>query len=225
MPVAVLLFLLLCRGAQADDISLSRVTENWRYFKGINEPSSVPKGWTGVGYDDSQWLESLASVSTPFIYGETTQLPDYGYGYRSIYFRRNFIVSDISGIAQLTLRIDYDDGFVAYLNGKEIVRRGVSGGADQPVAYDVYATYHPRGFTEEIDISGAVTNLLAGTNVLAIQLQGWSTNDFTACMVAELMANFSRAPYVQNTTTNSTYIVWKTLSAAPSFIEFGTNTA
>ena len=147
-----------------------------------------------MGYDDSQWLESLASVSTPFIYGETTQLPDYGYGYRSIYFRRNFVVSDISGIAQLTLRIDYDDGFVAYLNGKEIVRRGVSGEADQPVAYHAYATYHPRGFTEEIDISGAVTNLLAGTNVLAIQLQGSSTNDFTACMVAELMANFTALP-------------------------------
>jgi hypothetical protein len=65
--------------------------------------------------------------------------------------------------------------------------------------------------------------LVPGTNILAIQLLGYSEGDSTACMVAQLMANFSRAPYVQNTTSNSTQIIWKTLMRTDGYLEFGTN--
>jgi len=31
------------------------------------------------------------------------------------------------------MRVDYDGGFVAYLNGTEVARRGLTGEPDQPV--------------------------------------------------------------------------------------------
>ena len=46
------------------------------------------------------------------------------------YFRKEFVVSDDpNAITSLTLRANYDDGFVAYLNGQEIARRSIAAGA------------------------------------------------------------------------------------------------
>jgi hypothetical protein len=221
MPVSVLLLILLFCSARADDISLIRVTDNWKYFEGRAEPPGQPLSWIDLNYDDSQWAESLAGFSSFNTYGEATQLYDYGRDYSTVYFRRKFSVSDPATVAQLIFRIDYDDGFIAYLNGIEMCRRGIAG--ESPIPLRSYAAIHPRGPTEAIDVSASLPALNSGTNVLAIQLFGSATNDYQMCMVGDLKANFLRAPYIQNTTSNSTYIVWKTLSAASAYVEFGTN--
>ncbi len=73
------------------------------------------------------------------------------------------------------LLADYDDGFVAYLNGKEFARNGVSG---SPPAYNTTAYLdHEAGlyrgvFPEQFKIDSTVLGdyLLTGENVLAIQV-------------------------------------------------------
>src|SRR6185437_8954732 len=77
---------------------------------------------------------------------------------------------------------------------------------------------------EEIDVSAGLAKLREGTNCLAVELLGSSTNDVTAGFTAELLANLTRGPLVQNTTSNSVQIIWKTLRPEEAFIEYGTNT-
>jgi len=47
---------------------------------------------------------------------------------------------------------DYTHGFVAYLNGQEILRRGLT---NDPVAYNDYADYHLSGAADEFDVSSS----------------------------------------------------------------------
>ena len=124
----------------------------------------------------------------------------------------------------LVLRLDYTHGFVAYLNGQEILRRGLT---NDPVAYDDYADYHFSGAAEEFDVSSFSGLLNAGENVLAIQVHTAVTNPpgygSSMRLVPELLANFQRGPFVANASTNSIQVIWRTPVAADSVVDFGTN--
>ena len=85
-------------------------------------------------------------------------------GYVSVYIRKTFQVVDRSLIEELTLLIDFDDGFVAFLNGQEIDRfNAVS------LAYDAVATAaREAGSFRITDVLSPSSVLRDGTNVLAI---------------------------------------------------------
>jgi hypothetical protein len=181
--------------------------------------------WFEAGYSDENWATGRSGFSTPGGYGEVTQLADYSPStYQTVFFRREFAVRDPVNVAEVFLRVDYDDGIVAYLNGQEVLRRGITGAPGTPVPVDAMALYHPSGSGELLAIPGGAALLRPGTNLLAVQLHGSGTNDYSMTFELELLANVSRGPYVQNTTTRSTQIIWQTPTAATSEIEYGTNT-
>lgn len=219
-------FLLLCvllRTSQADDFQLISLGENWRYFKGISEPSTNAGFlWIDRAYDDTSWTNGRTGFSSSGGYGEVTLFSDYGTSYKTIYFRKRFTIAEPANIRELILRIDYDDGFVAYLNGVEVARRGVSGYTNSLVPVTETAPYHPRGAAELVPLINPGAVMVSGTNVLAIQLLGTAT-DASMTFVPELLANVVRGPYLQNTTPSSTQIIWNTHSPAASSIEYGTN--
>jgi 3',5'-cyclic AMP phosphodiesterase CpdA len=205
------------------DIRLIRPGEQWKYLKGVAEPAEE---WLQPGYEDASWEFGRSGFSTFGSYnGEATIIQDYGSTYKTLYFRREFFARDPANIADLVMRVDYDDGFVAYLNGHEVARRGVSGVPGEKVPVDATAPYRPRGNGEVVLLPAAAQFLRPGTNLMAVQILGTTGFDTSMTFVPELIANITRGPYVQNTTSNSTLIVWTTLSAADSFLEFGTNVA
>ncbi len=86
----------------------------------------------------------------------------------SILLRIPFVVEDLAAIQELTLRMKYDDGFVAYLNGVEVARRNVEG---EP-SFDTRAKGHldtQAVVFENIVISDYLEALRPGDNLLAIQ--------------------------------------------------------
>jgi hypothetical protein len=86
--------------------------------------------------------------------------------YVSVYLRNRFSVSSLAAEATVELVIDYDDGFVAYLNGHEVARQRISG---NPVTYETTASSHEAG-TPETYVLGTVGDLLIdGDNCLAIE--------------------------------------------------------
>jgi hypothetical protein len=178
--------------------------------------------WNSVDFDDSAWLSGPAGFSTRSSYGEPTIFLDYAAGYQTIYFRKEFTATNLNNIAELVFRIDYDDGLIAYLNGVEVLRRGVPGNPGEPVPFHATAFPHLRGVLEEIALPNALPLLQSGTNVLAVQVLGSAVNN-TFCFASELLANVIRGPFLQNTTPSSTQIIWKTLGRAAASIEFGTN--
>src|ERR1041385_8923324 len=103
-------------------------TATWRYLPGRTEASS-PDGtaWRAPGFNDSAW----ASGPAPFFFGEPftgTELKEMLNSYSSLYLRQEFTVDDPNTVGEMVVRVLADDGFVAWLNGKEIGRQNVPDG-------------------------------------------------------------------------------------------------
>ena len=98
----------------------------WRYYKGSSMPPlQGGVNWTEVAYDDSSWGGPSPSG---FGYGDSddaTVFNDMQNSYASVFLRKTFAVVDPGVITRLTLAVDHDDGFVAYLNGIEVARRSM----------------------------------------------------------------------------------------------------
>ncbi|HEX2750714.1 MAG TPA: chitobiase/beta-hexosaminidase C-terminal domain-containing protein [Verrucomicrobiales bacterium] len=108
----------------------------------------------------------------------------------SALIRIPFTVTDASGLDLLVLKMRYDDGFAAWLNGTEIARRNAPSGFAP--SFNAAATVaRPGGAAlveEEIDVSRYATLLTEGTNVLAIQGMNASAADADFLVLPELTA-------------------------------------
>lgn len=205
----------------ADEISLIRVGENWRSFRGFSEPSLSSTSWRQIVFDDSGWRSGISGYSGSFG-GGATILIDMPGAYTSVYFRKEFTVSQPDMVKWLSLRIDYNDGFIAFLNGEEVVRRNMPGEVGVSVPFDAFASsVHRSGQTEEIDLSRFAPLLAEGRNVFSIQAHNASLFDFDFALVPELLANFVQGPFLQNASENSIDVIWKTPVHASSFVEYG----
>ena len=139
--------------------------EAWKYFPGESEPDSK---WTEIAFKAEGW----ASGPTGIGYGDgddSTEIPEMRGKYLSLFARKSFQVPDPAGLSRLVLRIDWDDGFVAHLNGKEVARANL-GREGTRVAFNQPATRHEAGVPAELDLGLASSLLRAGENVLAVQV-------------------------------------------------------
>jgi hypothetical protein len=185
LSIRVLLFggmAILLAGAAVDaGDPLVSVGEVWHYFKGTEEPSDPISAWLRPEFDDSTWLTGPTGIG--FGDGDdATDLLDMVGNYLSVYMRKSFTVVDPRRLGEVTFRMDYDDGFVAYLNGVEIARKGLTG---NPPAYNEKSTSHEAGGVESFPV--ATTLLEAGANVLTVQVHNiaLSSTDLTAAPVLE----------------------------------------
>jgi hypothetical protein len=132
----------------------------WRVLGGSSAP---PSTWASRDCDDSAW----AAAAAPIGYGPpglvATTIPMQG-AYLTFYARHEFEVTDPAAVTDLELALSYDDGFVAFLNGSEIARRGVAPNQTQNTA----GRGHESGIFEECFLPQALRFLLQGKNVLAI---------------------------------------------------------
>ena len=93
----------------------------WKYLAG-----DYPRGrdWTKADFEAKGWKTGVAG----FGYGTEgvmTELKNMEGKYSTIYLRRGFTIPQADKITELGLVIDYDDAFIAYLNGQEVARMGV----------------------------------------------------------------------------------------------------
>jgi hypothetical protein len=131
----------------------------------------------------------------------------------SAYIRIPFSVENPGDITTLTLRMKYDDGFVAYLNGVEVARRNAPGTVGTPLAWNAAASAEhiisEAVVFEDINISSFKSYMGAG-NLLAIQGLNLSSSDNDFLILPELAAFslslgspqyfFPATPEAENTT-------------------------
>jgi hypothetical protein len=111
----------------------------------------------------------------------------------SAFVRIPFTVASVAGIQYLTLRMKYDDGFVAYLNGHEVERANAP---DTPAWNSPASGPRPDSqavVSTDFDISDMAGVLLPGANVLAIQGLNASAGDEDFLVAAELTVTFAAA--------------------------------
>ncbi|MCH8046991.1 MAG: CotH kinase family protein [Planctomycetes bacterium] len=122
----------------------------------------------------------LVRISTPSVIGSVaTDLSGAMHGVNtSAYVRTEFEVAVGVEFDQLQLRIQYDDGFVAYLNGTEIARRNAPEALDWNAAATAERIVDEAVVFEVIDVSAHRQAILPGqTNVLAIHGLNLSADD------------------------------------------------
>jgi hypothetical protein len=118
----------------------------------------------GVGYERSSGYDSLITLDL--------ESRMYGSGKNcTCYIRIPFPVDarTLADVNNLTLQVRYDDGFVAYLNGKEIARRNFTGTPAWDSEADSAIESAAPALDESIDVTAFLGDLKAGANVLAIQ--------------------------------------------------------
>jgi len=174
--------------------------DEWRYFKGTEEP---PATWNTLEFDDGAWLAGPTPIGYETDSGYesriATDLSDMRNKYLSVYARRQFVIDDPSRFTGLTLTIDYDDGYIAYLNGVPVH----SEGAPDAPAHDqrASASHEACGGTstptgpcppEPIDLSDHIADLVPGVNILAVQVHNRSLSSSDFIFIPELAGQMSR---------------------------------
>jgi len=97
----------------------------------------------------------------------------------SFYVRKDFTVAaaDATSADPVILEINYDDGFIAWLNGIEVARRNM--GEDKAHVYHDQVSYHTSSLgtgDESITLGISSNLLLSGNNVLAVQVNNEALN-------------------------------------------------
>ena len=107
------------------------------------------------------------------------------------YLRFPFQGVGLGSLESLRLRMRYDDGFVAYLNGEEVARRNAPGSAGVPPAWNATSTSERLDSDavvfEEIDITAYLDALVPGDNVLAVHGLNRSRDDGDFLVAVELL--------------------------------------
>jgi hypothetical protein len=127
------------------------------------DDSAWTMGATGIGYDTTGGFDPWIGTSP-----SGNCLAALRTVNSSLCFRRTFTVPDPSLLVSLKLRMKYEDGFVAFINGVEVARANCNAAE---LAYNTAAT---------VALNEAIVNswteylfanqlLVAGTNLLAIQ--------------------------------------------------------
>lgn len=168
--------------------------DEWRY---IIPNAATPANWKNPSFDDSSWLVGYGGIG----YGDGDDQTLAPEGTISIYMRRQFELYDTAVLIQALLNIDYDDGFVAYLNGIEIARANIDGYPPiyDGLAYDHEAETYQGGDFPYFFVETALWQSLAtvGSNVLAIEIHNASSES----------SDLSAIPFlsVETTTAGITY--------------------
>ena len=195
----------------------------WRY----SATGALPgPAWAGPAFADAAWPDGPGPLGFGESYIQTAVAygPDPANKYRTTYFRTRFdYAGDPVALSNLTLLANYDDGFVAYLNGQEVARRALPAGA---VDYSTLATAHEGGGYEAIDITAAGA-LVSGANILAVEMHQTNASSSDLVMDLELLATAGggaviRGPYLQRGAPTGVTVRWRTDAPVDSRVTYGT---
>lgn len=181
--------------AQAHWETILFADDLWHYHIPTND---TPTDWQALNFDDSTWNIGNGG----FGYGDgddQTQLPT---GTISAYIRRDFVLYDTETTLQAILNIDYDDGFVAYLNGIEIARANMVG---EPPLYNDLAdeheaeTYQGGNYAYYV-ISPTLWQSIAliGNNVLAIEVHNAAPSSSDLSLLPFLSVEINHTSIIYN---------------------------
>ena len=161
-----------------------------KYYVGDAELSA---NWNTLSYIDNFWLQGPGGVG--YGDGDDNTTVDQTI---ALYLRIKFNIVDTSKIESAILHVDYDDAFVAYINGIEIARAGISGTppaynqtADSDHEAQMYSGGLPDAFTIDKELLKGILN--QDENVLAIQVHNASSSSTDLSSITFLSLGVSDA--------------------------------
>ncbi len=162
-------------------VPVDTISDNWKSTMGFNDEAWMQSAGSpgGIGYERSSSYGQFISLD----------LENQMYARNATCYIRTLFV--FNGSADefnfMTLKIRYDDAFIAYLNGSEVARRNFNG---TPAWNSNASASHSDSAAilfESIDISAFLDNLRQGANLLAIHGLNVSTTSSDLLISAELI--------------------------------------
>ena len=195
-------------GTNPPAVTLLAAGSNWRY---LDDGSDQGTAWQAPVFNDSGWSNGPAQLG----YGNDGEVTTISYGpdannkHITYYFRTAFNVANPAAITNLQLNVLRDDGVIVYLNGTEIFRDNLPGGAV------TYTTTAPGTAPDDGDTwlttSVPMALLLTGANTLAVEVHQESVTSsdvtFDLSMTAEAAGSAQSAAivYVASPADNATF--------------------
>ncbi len=162
---------------------LLEITSHWKYHvlgddlgTSWRTPAFDDRAWPegpGLFYNTTSWMPAPKNTLLPLTNSAGARLVTW-------YFRTPFLFQGGTNAAQLILHPIVDDGAVYYLNGVEIHRQNMPDGeitATTLAATSVATAAYTGPWTVP------VTNLVDGSNLLAVEVHQFTTNPIAADMV------------------------------------------
>lgn len=182
--------------------------QSWKY----TVPSTSIANWNQLSFNDATWTTGTGGIG----YGDGDDATVIPTSSNMVYMRRSFNIIDTAAIDWVVLCMDYDDGFIAYLNGSEIARSNIANNASWNTM--AYRSHEARLYQNEqpayyfLTASQVNSLLHNGTNVLAVESRNTSVG----------MDDLSSRPFLLFGIKNSTYNYQPTPSWFHAPISFST---
>lgn len=165
----------------------------WRYRLGS---AAIPAAWMARDFNDTGWNQGLSG----FGFGDNDDATTIANSNLSVYGRITFQVADSAAVLGIILDMDYDDGFVAYINGREVARANL-GTAGEITPWNRAATNgdHEAAMYRNLPpdrfiIANPGGLLRQGKNVLAVQVHNSSYSSSDLTMIPFLSLGYATAP-------------------------------
>ena len=155
----------------------------------IPSDDTVDSFWMNPDFDDSDWKSASAALGYETSPGSFANMIHHQVptGTTSVYLRKSFNLEDANDVSHLQLRMLYDDGFAAYLNGQLVA----SSNAPETLSYNSVATVDRMNSQASswtsFDLSAFTDHLANGNNFIAIHALNDDANSDEFLVVPELL--------------------------------------
>ena len=170
----------------------------WKYqVPNVNTPNN----WQATNFNDATWN----SAKGGFGFGDNDDFTVLPTNSTAVYLRRTFDITDLSSIIALAMHIDYDDGYIAYLNGIEMARNGIPNGVP---GYNTLATMSHEAQLYQNGQPDLV--LLTANQFQGILVQGANTLCVAVFNQTVNSSDFTCRPFLSVGTSNSNQTYYTT---------------
>lgn len=145
----------------------------WKYYASVAAPDT---NWRNRFFNDGAWSSGPGGIG----FGDADDATTIAQC-KAVCMRKTFTIADTGQIVNAIFNIDYDDGFVAYLNGVEIARAniglvGIRPGYTEFAILSHEAKMYLGGVPDSffIDRTLLKNTIVQGTNVLAVEVHNQS---------------------------------------------------
>jgi hypothetical protein len=166
----------------------------WKYRDtGVDQGTA----WRTSLFNDAAWPAGRAQLG----FGDGDEITTINGGpttnrYPTVYFRHAFVVSRPQDVLTLAVDLLRDDGGIVYLNGTEVFRNNMPTGA---VSFATLTSTNAAGSDETTNFFTGVIDpalLVAGTNVLAVEIHQGALNSSDLSFDLGLRAALANQPPV-----------------------------
>lgn len=185
--------------------------------------TSLIPAWRTIAYPDAAWTAGTFGVGYMNAGANPNLRADVGVNLatsmsgtgRHSYTRAIFIVPDRTAVVSVKLRVNYDDGFVAWINGT-LAANSAGAPTTDPISPTALVAQHNPGAFEDFTLPpAAVAALMNGNNVLAIEGMNTTTGSSDCFVLPQLIGSLN------NTGSG---VTGHFITATPGAVNGGVNT-